>query len=104
MSELRIEEWREMRRGSLVGFATVGHPSGMVLHDCGIFTGPQGARAAPPSKPTIGRDGLVAKDAAGKARYVPTVSFVDKTARDRWSAAVIAALRVAHPTALGGSE
>ncbi len=72
----------------------------MVLHRCGIFAKDGKAWASPPSKQVIGRDGTVQKTADGKSRYEPTVSFVDRTTSERWSAAVIEALRIAEPEAL----
>jgi hypothetical protein len=83
-SAVRILDWRELRRNSLVGFAKVELPSGMVI------TGERGPWASPPSKPMITRDGTVMKDAAGEIKYAPTIEFTSKEVRDRWSAAVIA--------------
>jgi hypothetical protein len=54
----------------------------------------------PASKPMISRDGVVMKDAAGKVKYVPIVSFASKDLRDRFSTSVIEALLAAHPDAL----
>ena len=40
------------------------------------------------------------KDATnGKVRYAPIIEFTSKEIRDRWSAAVIEAMRAAHPEA-----
>ncbi|SIQ46336.1 MULTISPECIES: hypothetical protein [Acidiphilium] len=105
MAELTITEWKPLRRNSLRGFATVTLPSGMILHEILIHNTPDGPWAAPPSKPMIGRDGVAMKDAAGKARYSPIISFADKATRERWSSAIIAALLASYPDALaGGAE
>ncbi len=103
MNDFSIQEWKPCRQGSLRGFATVALPSGMTLHGCGVFAGPTGPWAAPPTKPMIGRDGAAMRGVDGKTRHVPAVSFHDIAARDRWSAAVIAALLAAHPDALDGA-
>lgn len=66
MADVRILDWREMRRNSLLGFARVELPSGMVIADVTILTGERGPYAMPPSKPMIGRDGTVMKDACNE--------------------------------------
>jgi DNA-binding cell septation regulator SpoVG len=97
---MKILDWRAMRRNSLLGFVKVELPSGMVIADVTILSGDKGAWASPPSKPLIGRDGAVLKDAAGKARYQPIIDFTSKEVRNRFSEGVVAALRAAHPEAL----
>jgi hypothetical protein len=42
----------------------------------------------------------VQRTADGKARYEPCVSFEDRATQERWSNAVIEALRLAHPDVL----
>jgi DNA-binding cell septation regulator SpoVG len=101
VSALRVLEWRPLHKNSLRGFAKIELPSGMILAAVTILTGANGAWASPPSKPMIGRDGIVMKDADGKARYTPIIEFTSKERRDKFSAAVIEALRVTHPEALG---
>lgn len=95
-----IENFKPMNAGALRGFCDVTLPSGMVLHRCSVFAKDDRAWASAPSKQVIGRDGTVQRTADGKVRYEPTVSFVDRATQDRWSAAVIEALRAAHPEAL----
>jgi DNA-binding cell septation regulator SpoVG len=54
-SAVRILDWRELRKNSLLGFAKVELPSGMVISDVTILSGERGPWASPPSKPVIGR-------------------------------------------------
>jgi hypothetical protein len=96
----RITNFKATQSGVLVGFADVALPSGMILHRCSILAKDDKAWASPPSKQVIGRDGTVQRTADGKTRYEPTVSFTDRWTQERWSAAVIEALRVEHPEAL----
>jgi DNA-binding cell septation regulator SpoVG len=100
MTGCTILDWRPMRRNSLLGFVKVQLPSGLIVCDVTILRGPNGLWAAPPSKPLINRDGIALKDAAGKIRYASVISFVSKETKDRWSAAVLAALQSAFPEAL----
>lgn len=69
----------------------------MIIHDVTVMTGPHGPWASPPAKPMIGRDGIAMKDANGKARYSPVIEFSTREIRTKWSDAVIAAMRIAHP-------
>jgi hypothetical protein len=48
----------------------------------------------------IDRDGRVMFDDAGKRRYSAIIEFTSKEIRDRFSTAVVAALRAAYPGAL----
>jgi DNA-binding cell septation regulator SpoVG len=100
MIAIKILEWRALPKNSLRGFVKIEMPSGMILSDVAVMVGERGSWASPPAKPMIGRDGAPLKDSAGKARYSPIVEFVSKDVRDRFSAAVIEALRAAHPDAL----
>ncbi|NBB69095.1 MAG: hypothetical protein GVY33_02040 [Alphaproteobacteria bacterium] len=92
---MNITEWRPINKGTLLGFATVEMPSGMVIHDVGINRNGDGTWASPPGKPQLDRDKqLIFKN--GKLQYAKVVGFTSKDRRDRWSDAIIAEL-----TALG---
>ena len=95
-----IEEFAPLSRNSLLGFARVRTPSGMVFHEVGVYRKNGSFWASPASKPRIGRDGVQMKDSASKPIYTPFVTFSSKDIRDRWSNAVIDAMRVAHPEVL----
>ena len=97
MVPTRILDWRPKALNSLLGFAKVELPSGMILNDVTILTGAHGPWASPPSKPMVGRDGTVMKGDDGKVRYTPIVEFTSKEIRTRWSDSVIEALRAARP-------
>ena len=99
MSGVRIREWRPMQKGHLVGFAKVELSSGLVLCDVTVLHGDRGHWASPPSKPMLDKSGVALKDPFGKTKYAAVVEFIDKETRDRFSAAVIDALRAAHPEA-----
>lgn len=95
-----VEEFTPLCRNTLRGFAKIVLPSGMILSDVAIHVSHGAAWASPASKPMVSRDGMVVKDASGKVRYVPIVSFASKELRDRFSGAVIEALRASYPEAL----
>ncbi|MDA8249487.1 MAG: hypothetical protein M0Z28_09920 [Rhodospirillales bacterium] len=99
MAEIVVSEWKPLRKGSLLGFVTVTMRSGLIFREVSVLASHDKVWASPASKPMIDRNGCVMKNAAGKIRYSPIVSFVDATIRERWSAAVVAAVRAAYPEA-----
>src|SRR5262245_30750554 len=101
---VRIVDWRPFHKGALLGFAKVEMPSGLIVNDVTICTGPNGSWASPPGKLLVGRDGAVMKDGSGKARYVAVIEFASKDVRTRWSDAVIAAMRATHPEVFADAE
>ena len=52
-----IEEFRPLLKNTLIGFARVKMPSGLVFHDVSIHRHGDSAWASPSAKPQIGRDG-----------------------------------------------
>lgn len=101
---VKIEEFKPLLRNTLRGFVRVQLASGMVLHDVAIHQSNGSAWASPASKPRIGRDGAVIRDSAGKTQYDAVVTFASRELRDRFSSAVIEALRSAHPEALANGH
>jgi hypothetical protein len=95
-------KFTKLRRNSLMGFANVAIVDwGMTLRDVAIHSRDGSRWAAPAARPQIGKDGTVIKDATtGKVAYVPIVEFTSRSARDAFSAAVIAAVLAHDPTAL----
>ena len=100
MSDISVSEWKPLRKGSLLGFVTVTMPSGLIFHEAPVSSSHGKFWASPPSKPMIDRNGCVIVDDRGKRKYSPIVSFADPTIRERWSAAVVAAVRAAFPEVL----
>jgi hypothetical protein len=101
VTQVVIEEFKPVPRNSLLGFARVRMPSGVVFHDVSIHNSNGTYWASPSAKPQIGRDGTQLKGTNGKPLYVPVVSFATKELRDKFSVSVVDALRVAHPEVFG---
>lgn len=99
-SALTVSDFKPIASGVMIGFCDVHLPSGMTLHRCSAFAKDGRVWAMPPSKQVIGRDVMVQRTRDGKTKYEPCVSSVDRATQERWSAAVIAALRLAHPNVL----
>jgi hypothetical protein len=82
-----------LERNTLRGFAEINITDlGMTIRDVAIHCKNGSTWASPPSKPQI-KDGAVVKDEAGKIAYAPIIEFCSREARDKFSAAVIEAVR-----------
>jgi hypothetical protein len=95
---ITIEDFKPLQKNSLIGFARIRLASGIIFHDvsCHCVAGKYWAN--PPAKPAKTRDGThLKKD--GKPVWTHIVSFANKELRDKFSSAVIEALRLAHPEA-----
>jgi hypothetical protein len=92
-----ISDWKPRLSGTLRGFCTVHLPSGLTLHEVSVHTRDGSWWVMPASKPMISKDGAALRDADGRIRYSPIVSFESRQARDRFNAGVLDALRLAHP-------
>src|SRR5438105_1202288 len=100
MSGFIVQDFAPVAKNSLLGFAVIQAPSGLVFHDVSVHRQGDAMWACPASKPMLGRDGTQLKDAAGKLRWTPIVSFRDKRTRDRWSRGVVEALKEQRPEVL----
>ena len=95
-----IEDFKPMERNTLRGFLRVWLPSGMVVHDMSLHVKDGKAWVSPPGRPMVGRDGTQIRDSAGKGQFNPTISFTDRATQDKFSEAIVAAVRTTHPGAL----
>lgn len=93
----KILAWVPVPRNTLLGFAKVEFPSGLIINDVTILAGARGPWAAPPNKVLTGRDGAIMRDENGKVRYWPIIEFRDKETRNAWSDSIIEAMRAVHP-------
>jgi hypothetical protein len=100
---MKIMAFKAVDRDPLRGWATVLMPSGMILHDVGVFhdRGSDRSWVSAPSKPMIGRDGVQLRATTNaKLLYTPVITFETATIYRKFSDSVIAALRLAYPQAL----
>jgi hypothetical protein len=99
----RLVEFRPAIKGALRGFATVELPIGLRIRDMPVLVGRNGPWASMPAKPQIDKAGQHKRDANGKTAYAAILEWRDRELSDRFSAAVIALIRAAHPDALDGA-
>lgn len=95
-------DWKEMKRNSLRGFATIRLGKSLKISDVTIHCSHGKRWASLPSKPQVGSDGMVLKDQNGKIKYVPVISWTDKESADRFSEALIAVIEAQYPGATEG--
>jgi hypothetical protein len=88
-------DWRPMIRGALRGSATVQLGRSLKITDVPVLCSNGKFWVLMPGKPLIA-DGKVFLDDRGRQRYVQVLGWTDKTTAERFSAAVIAAVRREH--------
>jgi hypothetical protein len=94
-------EWRPLVKGALRGFATLRLGRSLKINDVPVLASNGKLWAALPGKPLVDRDGRAMLDARGKQRFTPILEWSDKAAADRFSQAVVDAVRAEHgPEAL----
>jgi hypothetical protein len=96
--QLRLITWKPLpfRKGALCGFASVELPNGLRILDMPVLAGRNGPWAALPAKPELDRDGRRRIDINGKPTWAPVLEWRTRELGDRFSEAVIAAVRLAH--------
>src|SRR5262249_34411093 len=86
---LRLRGWRELRKNSLLGFATIELlPFGLTVEDVPINVSGGKPWAALPAKPVLDRDGRQVV-VNGKKQYAAMLHWNDRQMRDRFSTAVV---------------
>jgi hypothetical protein len=96
---MRLLSFKPVARGALRGFANVELPIGLTITDCPVCVSHGKAWASLPSKPVLDRDGKHV-EVSGKRQYAAILAWKDREVADRWSGAVVAMVRTAHPEAL----
>jgi hypothetical protein len=97
-------EWKPIAKGSLRGFAAVRLGRSLVIRDLAILHSNGRAWVGLPGKPIISADGTAARAEKGKQRYSAILEWTDRSAADRFGAAVLAAIRAEHPNALADAS
>ena len=99
-----VEEFVAVVRGFLLGFVRVRTPAGVVFHDVPVFRRNGMVWAAPGGRPRLDSEGRQQRDHSGRRMWNPVVSFASKETEERFSRAVVKALRSSHPEVLGGDR
>jgi hypothetical protein len=93
MEQVVIANWKPIGRGFLHAVFDAVLPTGVIMRECALFAKGAHRWVTPPQKQYV---------VAGITKYKPAVVFVDRSAADKFSDAVLGAIRSAHPEALSG--
>ena len=92
--------WRSVERGSLLGFAKIKIAQWKLTIDDVAVHQSNGKRwAALPARPQLDASRQVVRGDDGKPKYVKTMFFDDRATADRFSAAVVEAVKGHMPKA-----
>jgi hypothetical protein len=97
---LKLIGWRLLKKGSLVGFASVELPIGLQVLDCPVHVSHGRRWAALPAKPQIDGDGTARRDpATGKIAYSPILRWSTEKVRNLFSDRVVELVVARDPEA-----
>ena len=96
---LALLGWKELRRNTLRGFATVRLGRSLKIADVAVHCSHGKRWASLPGKPMLDRDGNPKRNEAGKVVYSPVLEWSDKETADRFSGGVVELVERAHPGA-----
>jgi hypothetical protein len=101
---MRLTSFKLVRRGALIGFATIRLPNGLLISGCTIWRSATGKTwASLPERPAIGADGRVIV-VDGVRQYQRVLAWPDRATSERFSAALVSLVRERHPEAFGAGE
>ena len=94
--QISLTDWREMRRNSLRGFASV-RIGDLLVRDIAVHNSHGKRWASLPSKPIVNSDGVARRMDNGKIQYAAILEWSRRELQDEFSEAVIEALEREHP-------
>ena len=89
---LKILQWQTLRKNSLLGFAKIELPIGLVIRDVTVHESNGKRWASMPSKPLLDSDGRVHVNDLGKREYALMLEWRSRELSDGFSSAVLRAL------------
>lgn len=102
--QLRLVGFQPKIKGPLRGFCTVELlPLGLQIIDCPVLVSHGRAWCALPGKLQVDSTGRQRTDASGKPLYAAVLQWRNRELSNRFSDAVISAIRRAHPGVLDGA-
>jgi hypothetical protein len=98
------DDWRALRRNTLLGFAAIKiQELHLLIRDVAIHEKEGRRWAQLPAKPQI-KEGALVTDGAGKIQYFAIMDFTERSVRDAFSNAVCAAVLAHEPRAFTTSD
>jgi hypothetical protein len=99
---MTLRGWKPLRKGSLIGFASISLPAGLEIDDVPVLMTNGKAWASLPARPVITAEGTVAKlPGSSKTQYVSFIRWRDRTLSTAFSQRVVELVKAVDPTAFG---
>lgn len=100
-----LRKWKPIRKGSLIGFASISLANGLEIDDIPVLINGGKAWATLPARPVISSDGRVAKlPGSSKTQYVSFLRWRDRALSTAFSERVVALVLDRHPDVLDGGR
>jgi len=96
--------FKPTHKGALRGFCKVRIGKALVIHDALLMISHGKAWINLPGKPRVDASGTAMRDENNKALFSPVMEWSDRATTDRFSAAVVEQIRIAHPDALADAS
>lgn len=97
---MRCIRWQPYERNTLMGFAALQQPSGVIIEDATLHEKDGKYWVSPPGKPKLDKDGVAHRNReTGKISYSSVITFTSDEVRRRWSDDAVAAIRCDFPAA-----
>jgi len=96
---LKLLSWKPIRKGSLIGFASVRLGKSLEIDGIPVCATNGKAWASLPAAPMLDSNRTQKISDRGKPLYVPQLRWSDTASRDRFSAGVVALVEAEHPGA-----
>lgn len=101
---LRLVSFKPMRKGALIGFATVELPIGLKIIDCPVCETRGKTWATPPGRPQLDKNGQPIRDERGRQAYSQILEWRDRRLREAFSDRIVELVRGQHPDAFNNTE
>lgn len=96
---MRLVGFKPVTKGALRGFASVELSNGLIVMDCPVLVGPNGAWGTLPSKPALDSEGKHLQP-NGKPLYTTVLRWSDRDLARLFSDPLVALVQAACPDAL----
>ena len=96
---LRLVSFKTLKKGGLLGFATIEMAPGLTIADCPLQSSRGRVWCGLPAKPVLDPEGRQV-EVSGKKQYAAILKWRDRDLSDRFSERVVELVREQYPEAL----
>jgi hypothetical protein len=95
---MRLLRWRPLRKGKVLGIATIELPEGLQIAEVLVCVGADGPWVSLPNRPRLDRSGQQMRNSAdGKPIYDHVLSWRSRRLAQAFSRRVVELVRASHP-------